>query len=57
MLFAHITCHIYIYTDKTSLLCMYVLYRYTERMLAVVLYTTTELYLLTDVSEDFSDTR
>lgn len=30
---------------------------YTERMLAVVLYTTTELYLLTDVSENFTDTR
>jgi ubiquinone biosynthesis protein COQ9 len=30
---------------------------YTERVLAIMLYTSTELYLLTDTSPNFADTR
>lgn len=30
---------------------------YTERLLAIMLYTSTELYLLTDTSPNFADTR
>jgi ubiquinone biosynthesis protein COQ9 len=30
---------------------------YTERLLAIMLYTSTELYLLTDASPNFADTR